>query len=79
MITTQGEVQTNVSNFASLVQAYNAHTTVTLNGVQYSFASCTGHVEFWVAGHTHQDSNGTLGGIPYFITASNSYESDVPL
>ena len=45
----------------------------------YDFTSCTGHVDFWVGGHTHTDSTGTLGGIPYFITATNSYNSDVPL
>lgn len=72
-------VQTNATNFGSLVQAYNGHTSVTLNGQTYNFANCTGHVDFWVAGHTHTDETGTLGGIPYFTTATNSYNSDVPL
>jgi hypothetical protein len=63
----------------NLVEAYNNHTTITLNSVVYDFTSCSGHVEFWVAGHNHTDSTGTLGGIPYFITATNSYNSDVPL
>lgn len=79
IITSSGSVQTNTTNFATLVQAYNAHTTVTLNGIAYNFSSCAGHVDFWVGGHTHEDSTGTLGGIPYFITASNAYTSDVPL
>lgn len=74
-----GAVQTNASNFGTLVEAYNNHATVTLNSKTYDFTGCTGHVDFWVAGHTHQDSTGTLGGIPYFITATNSYNSDVPL
>lgn len=79
IITDNGSVQTNTGNFAALVQAYNAHTTVTLNSVTYDFTSCTGHVDFWVGGHTHTDSSGTLGGIPYFITGTKSYNSDVPL
>lgn len=74
-----GTVPTNTTNFASLVQAYNSHTTITLNGSTYDFTSCTGHVDFWVAGHTHSDTNGTLGGIPYIITGSNASTSDVPL
>lgn len=72
-------VQTNASVFGQLVSAYNSHTTVTLNSVEYDFTACSGHVDFWVAGHTHTDSTGTLGGIPYFITASNAYTSDVPV
>lgn len=79
IIVNSGNVQTNASNFGTLVAAYNSHTTVTLNSVAYDFTSCTGHVDFWVAGHTHVDSNGTLGGIPYFVTASNGYNSDVPI
>lgn len=74
-----GAVRMPANNFASLVSAYNAHSNVSLNGVTYDFSSCTGHVDFWVGGHTHTDSTGTLGGIPYFITASNGYTSDVPL
>lgn len=79
IIINSGSVQLNASNFASVVEAYNEHGAVTLNGESYNFASCTGKVEFWVAGHTHVDSTGTLGGIPYIITATNSYNSDVPL
>lgn len=79
IITNSGSVQKNTSNFAALVQAYNGHTTVELNGIAYDFTRCSGHVDFWVGGHTHVDSTGTLGGIPYMITASNGYTSDVPL
>ena len=79
IIVNQGSIQTNASNFGTLVQAYNGHTSVTLNGVTYNFSACSGHVDFWVAGHTHEDSTGTLGGIPYMITGSNSHNSDVPL
>lgn len=79
IITISGNVQTFASTFGALVEGYNGHTSVTLNGVEYSFTSCTGHVDLWLAGHTHSDSTGTLGGIPYIITATNSFSSDVPL
>ena len=77
--TNQTEPYVFASNCGNLVEAYNNHTTITLNSVVYDFTSCTGHVDFWVAGHNHTDSTGTLGGIPYFITATNSFGSDVPL
>ena len=79
IIVSANAVQTNAGNFGALVQAFNSHSTVELNGVTYDFTACSGHVDFWVAGHTHTDSTGTLGGVPYFITASNAYTSDVPL
>ena len=79
IIVSSGTIQTNASNFGAVVEAFNAHTTVTLNNETYDFTDCSGHVDFWVAGHTHKDSEGTLGGIPYFITATNAYTSDVPL
>lgn len=74
-----GSVQTNASNFASVVEAYNTRATISLNSKSYDFTGCSGRVDFWVAGHTHADSTGVLGGIPYFITATNSFNSDVPL
>lgn len=79
------ELQIFASTLGQLVQAYNAHSSITLNSVAYDFSGCTGRVEFWVGGHTHRDENGTLGGIPYIITATDSYNddntgvSDVPL
>lgn len=79
IIENSGNITFFASNLGNLVQAYNAHTAVTLNGVTYDFSGCTGHVDFWVAGHTHTDSTGTLGGIPYIITGTNAYNSDVPM
>ena len=79
IILNNGNVQLNATNFGALVQAYNNHTTVTLNGQSYNFANCSGHVDFWAAGHTHTDETGSLGGIPYFTTATNGYNSDIPL
>lgn len=79
LISHNGAIQTNADTFADLIEAYNGHTTIELNSVTYDFTSCTGHIDFWVVGHAHIDSNGTFGGIPYFITATNGSTSDVPL
>jgi hypothetical protein len=67
------------NNISSIVAAYNNHSTVTLNGIQYDFTECTGKIEFWTVGHTHQDATGTLGGIPYFTTKTNGSGSNVPV
>lgn len=74
-----GSVQTNANNFGILVETYNNHSSVTLNDKTYNFSKCSGHVDFWVAGHAHEDGEGTLGNIPYFITTTNAYDSDVPI
>ena len=63
----------------NLAEAYNSHTSITLNGTTYDFGNCTGKIELFIAGHTHTDSNGVLGGVPYFITASRAYNSDEPI
>ena len=72
-------VQTNTSNFATLVKAYNLHSTVTLNGVTYDFSATSGKVELFVGGHTHSDSTGTLEGVPYFITSTRGFSYSIPL
>ena len=76
---TSGYVQTNASHFGYIVEAYNLHTTATFAGRTYDFTSCTGHVDFWVAGHAHQDVIGTEAGIPYVITTTNNLYSDDPV
>lgn len=79
IIVSEDTVQTFAATFGQLVEAYNAHTTITLNGQAYDFTGCSGRVDLWVAGHTHADSNGLLGGVPYVISTTNAYSSDVPI
>lgn len=70
---TSGDASSNnISTFAvnitSVINAYNSRGDVTLNGVSYSFAGCTGHVEFVICGHTHYDKSGVAAGIPVINT-----------
>lgn len=65
------------TNIASVIAAYNARTSVTLNGATYNFASCTGHVEFVICGHTHFDKSGTSGSIPV-VNTLNTKSDGVP-
>lgn len=46
-----------------LLNAYNNHTTVTLNSTEYDFTNTTGHVDYIIGGHVHSDFNNTLNGI----------------
>lgn len=72
-------VQSLAQVFGQLIQAYNSHTSVTISGHSYNFTGCTGKMELWQAGHLHADTNGTLGGVPYVITATRGYSSDEPI
>lgn len=72
-------VQSLALVFGQLIQAYNAHTSVTISGHSYDFTGCTGKMELWQAGHLHADTNGTLGGVPYVVTATRGYSSDEPI
>lgn len=65
---TDDTISALATNIASVIAAYNARTSVTLNGITYNFASCTGHVEFVICGHTHFDKSGTSGSIPVVNT-----------
>jgi hypothetical protein len=51
-----------------IAQAYNARTTISVNGNSYDYSSATGKVEFCIAGHTHADYNGISYGIPWIIS-----------
>lgn len=57
-----------------LCAAYNAHETITKNGITYDFTGCTGKVEMFIGGHLHSDSYyGIKNGITYVTrTTANS-------
>lgn len=65
------------TNITSVVAAYNTRASATLNGTTYNFASCTGHVEFVICGHTHFDKSGTASDIPV-INTLNTQNGGVP-
>ena len=65
---TDDTISTLATNIASVIAAYNARSSVTLNGSTYNFASCIGHVEFVICGHTHYDKSGMSGNIPVVNT-----------
>ena len=55
---------TMADNIGLVINAYNAHSSVELNGVNYDFSQCTGKVDYSLVGHSHADFDTTLGGVP---------------
>lgn len=60
-------------NITDMASAYNSHSSITLNGVEYDFTSCTGKMYAIIAGHIHQDFNGVDNGINVITTRTASH------
>lgn len=58
------EISTMASKVGEIITAYNGRSSITIDGVSHSFASCTGSVDFVLSGHVHEDFDTTLGGVP---------------
>lgn len=52
-----------VDPLTKLIDAFNNHTTVTLNSTEYDFTGCTGHVDYVLGGHTHADMYNTYNNV----------------
>lgn len=66
---TQG-IQPLTLLLSQISSAYNSRGSITVNGTVYNYASSTGKVEFIIGGHYHQDKNGVMNGIPWFMTTN---------
>lgn len=51
-------------NVTKLLNAFNTHTTITLNNISYDFSDKTGHVDYVICGHIHDDYIATVNDIP---------------
>lgn len=74
--------ETNVNPMASNIQAvagaYNSRASVTLNGITYNFAGCTGKIACVIAGHSHTDALITNGvSVPVWLT-TNMRDGNTP-
>lgn len=58
------------NNILLMAQAFNAKTTITLNGITYDFTNAHGTVHCALCGHTHYDASAVINGIPVFCTAA---------
>lgn len=64
----EGTVGAFANNVISLCSAYNSHSSITLNGINYDFTGCSGKVRFLLGGHTHSDMYGVVDGMPLITT-----------
>ena len=73
---TKAEIESDVDTYVfifsqylfAIAQAYNAKTSVTVNGITYDFSDTTGKIAFAQCGHGHYDSIVTYKNIPVVIT-----------
>lgn len=61
-------MNTLATNALKLCEAFNNAGPITLNGVTYDFAGCTGKVRFAMCGHIHADYATIVNGIPLIAT-----------
>ena len=72
------EVEPFADNFTKLINAYNSHTTISLNSVSYDFSGCSGHVDYVLSGHIHDDKYDTVNGVLCIATTTFAYNQNTP-
>ena len=69
-----------IDPLTKLLDAFNNHTTITLNSISYDFTNTTGHVDYILGGHLHADHNYTYNNIlcvvtkNYYATSTGTYD-----
>lgn len=53
-------------NVLKVAEAFNARTSITLNGETYNFANSQGKVHAAICGHTHYDATAVINNIPVY-------------
>ena len=56
------------THLGELIEAYNNRNNYSLNGSDYDFSKCTGHIDYVLSGHIHRDYSAMLGGVPCITT-----------
>ena len=69
---------TFADHIMQIASAYNHHSKITVDGVEYDFENSTGTVGFALAGHEHCDYTFTRHEIPVVITANLKGTDDQP-
>lgn len=66
------------ANIQAVAGAYNSRSSVTLNGITYNFAGCSGKIACAIAGHSHFDALVTDGvSVPVWLT-TNMQDGNTP-
>jgi len=64
-------------SITAMANAFNTRTSITVNNIAYDFSQCTGTFHFFLAGHTHQDANLTVNGMPVIRTRNHAWNFDL--
>lgn len=68
-----------MDNLQELLGAYNAHSTITLNGISYDFTSCSGKVGYVLGGHLHEDRYDIENySVPFIVRKNVRASNNVP-
>ena len=68
-----------IDNVQELIGAYNSHSTVTLNTVEYDFTNCTGKCHYILGGHIHQNKSDTTNySVPIIARTTTKAASNTP-
>ena len=71
-------VQNFADNLTKLINAFNTHTSITLNSITYDFTNTTGHIDYVLSGHIHSDKNDTVNGVLCIATTTFAYSQSTP-
>lgn len=67
---TNRPVQPLAQELLDIAAAFNARTTITVNGNEHDYSTAHGRVEFYLAGHNHDDDVYAINGIPCVVTTN---------
>lgn len=65
-------------NVQQLIGAYNSHSTIELNEIEYDFTTCSGSVKFILCGHIHDDKDDTSNYSVPIIASINTTAENIP-
>lgn len=70
IVDSAGAATPMVNAVTQIAAAYNARTSVSVNGKTYDYTDATGHVGYVMGGHKHEDLVYTANGIPVIVTTT---------
>ena len=66
--TSPNNILTQAAETFKLIKAYNAKSSIKMNGKAYDFSSTTGKIKFVLTGHLHKDLDTTIDNTPVIST-----------
>lgn len=83
LLGSESTIPTRILAVGEIISAFNSHSVCTLTSETheydktYDFTNTTGHIDYSMVGHSHDDFIQTLGGVP-IIATTNMQDGNVP-